>query len=290
MAGCLDVEVLCGTEVGFNATATLIAGRRDAVLVDTLFLRTEAEDIVRRIKARRLNLTHVVVTHGHCDHYFGATVLTTAFPGVRVVALPATVVAVSRTVDKKRAQWRSLLGDEIPTAALLPEPLLDATIELEQTDIQVRGPRQGDSGDNALVWIPDHRVVVAGDIVFNRAFVSIAGTSTSDRLRWIDALDEIARLRPSKLIAGHKEPAAPDSVDALDYTRAYLETVNELLAQEVTASEFERAIRERFGHVGTLEYALREAGREFCRSAAAPPACRRLEDQSTGAEGVTGGS
>jgi glyoxylase-like metal-dependent hydrolase (beta-lactamase superfamily II) len=54
-------------------SSTLIYGKRDAVLVDT-FITVEQEDgLVDWVAARGKNLTTIYATHGHGDHFFGAS-------------------------------------------------------------------------------------------------------------------------------------------------------------------------------------------------------------------------
>jgi glyoxylase-like metal-dependent hydrolase (beta-lactamase superfamily II) len=52
-------------------SASLIYGKRDAILVDTFFTVNQADALVDWIAASGKNLTTIYITHGHGDHLFG---------------------------------------------------------------------------------------------------------------------------------------------------------------------------------------------------------------------------
>src|SRR4029077_12935161 len=67
-------------------SSTLIFGERDAVLVDAPITVEQARSLANWIAASGKNLTAIYATHGHGDHFFGATILLERFPGARFVA------------------------------------------------------------------------------------------------------------------------------------------------------------------------------------------------------------
>src|SRR5882672_7851064 len=67
-------------------SATLIYGRRDAVLVDAFLTADQAHALVDWVEASGKNLTTIYVTHGHGDHFFGAGALLDRFPKASIVA------------------------------------------------------------------------------------------------------------------------------------------------------------------------------------------------------------
>ena len=52
-------------------SASLISGREEAVLVDALLTRAEAERLASWVRASGKTLTTICITHGHADHFFG---------------------------------------------------------------------------------------------------------------------------------------------------------------------------------------------------------------------------
>ena len=67
-------------------SATLIYGKRDAVLVDAMLTIEQAHALVEWVAASGKNLTTIYVTHGHGDHFFGIGALQNRFPNARAVA------------------------------------------------------------------------------------------------------------------------------------------------------------------------------------------------------------
>src|SRR5262249_53725101 len=70
-------------------TATLISGRRDAVLVDPLMTIEQGQALADWVAASGKNLTTVYITHGHGDHWFGLGSIRQRHPKVRAVATAA---------------------------------------------------------------------------------------------------------------------------------------------------------------------------------------------------------
>ncbi|WP_433281383.1 MBL fold metallo-hydrolase [Pseudonocardia xinjiangensis] len=78
--------------------STLIAGERDAVLVDPLMTVDESRALADWAAETGKNVTTVFVTHAHGDHFFGAPAVLDRFPG-------ATLVATPGVVEYLDAQW-----------------------------------------------------------------------------------------------------------------------------------------------------------------------------------------
>jgi glyoxylase-like metal-dependent hydrolase (beta-lactamase superfamily II) len=84
-------------EMWSPTSATLIYGDRDAVLVDALLTMDEGRALADWVAARARNLSMIYITHGHGDHFFGASAVLERFPAARMVA-------TGRVVDKMRGQ------------------------------------------------------------------------------------------------------------------------------------------------------------------------------------------
>jgi glyoxylase-like metal-dependent hydrolase (beta-lactamase superfamily II) len=68
-------------------SSTLIYGKRDAVLVDAFAVEQDGA-LVDWVAASGKNLTTIYATHGHGDHFFGASTVLERFPRARFVATP----------------------------------------------------------------------------------------------------------------------------------------------------------------------------------------------------------
>lgn len=243
----LTTTVHTASQTGFLVTSTLVAGEKDAVLIDAQFSKADAHRLVAAILESKKNLTHVYVTHFHPDHYFGLEVIKQAFPKAKLVALPGAVKEIKATWAAKVKQWSPMYGTLVPTKPILPVALPGKTITLEGQTLEIKGPMQGDSADNTYVWIPSTKTVIAGDIVFAGVHPWTRETTPDLRKAWIKTLDEIAALGPTTVVAGHKDPKAKDDVSAVKQTRDYLEAFEAAVASSKTPAEVQTKMKAKYG-------------------------------------------
>src|SRR5260370_947959 len=75
-------------------SSTLISGERDAVLVDAPITVEQARALANWVAALGKNLTTIYATHGHGDHFFGATAVLERFPNARSLPRPQVIDAL----------------------------------------------------------------------------------------------------------------------------------------------------------------------------------------------------
>ena len=244
--GKLTATVFTGSPAGFLADSTLVAGDKDAILIDAQFDLADAHRLVAAILDSHKHLTTVYVTHFHPDHYFGLAVIQQAFPAAKLVALPATVDEIKRTWQDKVKQWAPLYGDLVPSQPVVPAPLAGTSLSLEGQTLEIHGGVQGDAEDNSYVWIPSIKTIVAGDIIYRGVHAWTRETSAAQRKAWRHTLDELAALKPTTVIAGHKDPKLKDDAGAIDATRAYLDAFDAAVASSKTSAEVQKKVKARF--------------------------------------------
>jgi len=232
----LDYQVFTATRPGINPdlpagyeslawvanSATLIYGKRDAVLVDTFFTLEHSAKLVEQVAASGKNLTYIYVTHAHGDHFFGINTLKRRFPKVRAVA-PASVV---ERIDSRFAGdiqlLRSRFPGQVPDDPGRPEPLDEGSIELEGHPLIPIETGFTDSADSTSLYVPSIGLIVAGDVVYNGIHPFLAETNAQTRREWIAALDTLEALEPRAVVAGHKIPDHDDDPNNIAETRQYL--------------------------------------------------------------------
>jgi glyoxylase-like metal-dependent hydrolase (beta-lactamase superfamily II) len=242
----MQVQVLTASPEGFLVNASLVTGRRDAVLIDAAFTRADAQRIVDTIRASGKNLTTVYITHDHPDHYFGLEMIKQAFPRARFVALPATVASIEGRWKEEVEKWTPLYHDAITSDPILPAALEGRSIELEDGVLEIEGPVQGDSEFNAFVWIPPLRTVIAGDVVYSGVYAWTAETDTAARRRWAATLDRLAALDPAVVVPGHQNPALGTTPKSLAFTKEYLAAFDEELANSRTPEQLQEKVKARY--------------------------------------------
>lgn len=83
VAGNLEVEMFRG---GFASVNSFIfSNGRTQVVMDVQRKTGEAAKLVERVRAKGLPLTHVLITHGHTDHFTGMALFRKEFPDARIV-------------------------------------------------------------------------------------------------------------------------------------------------------------------------------------------------------------
>lgn len=242
----LEVSVYTASPAGFLVDSTIIAGERDAILIDAQFDLADAHRLVAQLLESKKNLTTVYITHYHPDHYFGLAVIKQAFPKAKLVALPAALAEIKKTAKPKVAQWSPMYGSLIPSDPILPAALAKPELTLEGQTLEIHGGVTGDDVDNSYVWIPSIKTVVAGDIVFRGVHPWTANTRPEQRKAWIKTLDEIAALRPTTVVAGHKDPKLDNSPAGIKQTRDYLEAFDAAVASSRSSAEVQQKLKARF--------------------------------------------
>jgi glyoxylase-like metal-dependent hydrolase (beta-lactamase superfamily II) len=192
-------------------SSTLIAGRDSAVLVDAPITTTQAGALAYRVAATGKSLTGIYITHGHPDHWFGASVRLDRFPDARMVATPAVVRQMRRYLAAEALSlWRRRFPGQIPANPAVAAELGPQVIELEGHQLTPVTLGHTDMDDTTCLHVPSARLVAAGDAVYNGVCPQLRESSAATRREWIAALDAIESLRPAVVVAGHKRPGATD--------------------------------------------------------------------------------
>ena len=114
------------------------------------------------------------------------------------------------------------IGANAPRRGVVPTALPADEITLEGHTLKILGPMQGDHVHCTALWDPDTRTLVAGDLVYNGAFVFLGEHLAPQYAEWLASLDYPESLDPVRVIAGHTKPGLPDDSFAIDWTRGYI--------------------------------------------------------------------
>jgi len=229
----LEIMVFTSSEehMGLGVNSALVMGEKDAVLIDAQFTLSNAHRLAAEILESGKNLTHIYVTHLHPDHFMGLPVLTQAFPNARVVSLAESADDINNAFDFKISYWgNEVLKQNGTKTKVFVESLDEPLIMLEGKRLEIVGPMQGDSANGTGVWIPSIKTLVASDLVFNRAHPWIADGKTPElRQAWLDALDQLAALKPEVVVPGHAPSNDLLDPQAIEFTAEYIRIFSEKL-------------------------------------------------------------
>jgi glyoxylase-like metal-dependent hydrolase (beta-lactamase superfamily II) len=224
-----------------SSTATLIAGAHDAVLVDALMTIEQGRQLVSWIADAGKNLTKIVITHGHGDHFFGAGPVLRAYPAARMLALNDDVIGEARLHLQPDilSNWIGWFGDRFDRTAAIPVKFGSEVLDVEGTPLNWLAVGGADGTPATVIHVAELDTVCAGDAVYNNIHMWLWNSTPESRATWLSTIDAIAALRPRTIIAGHKDPDAPDD-DAerqLAQSRRYVQDFDRAVQSSTSASQ-----------------------------------------------------
>lgn len=220
-------------------TSTLIYGDHDAVLVDPPFTYEQVSRLGDWIEREGKQLTAVYATHGHGDHWFGTDALLQRFPGTVAYATEGTIAMMHKQATEGRAQmWDVDFPGQIPPSPVVYQPIPVDGIKLEGHHMLAVEVGHTDTDDTTVLHVPSIGLVVAGDVAYNGVHQYLLESAHGGVEAWLAALDKVAALQPSAVVAGHKHRDLPDDPAILDETRDYLLNARRLLAQKPSPQEY----------------------------------------------------
>jgi glyoxylase-like metal-dependent hydrolase (beta-lactamase superfamily II) len=253
-----------GTTGVVNGNITLVVGREAALVVDTGQFPSIARRVIADIRRiTPLPVRHVVNTHWHGDHLLANSVFKEAWPQARFIAHSHTIAQGARfytdyaksmakrlpgIVDgmrKERAATRSAeerefldrtldcvdrAGPDIAaTRYLAPDLPVDREREIDLGGVKavVRHLGSGNTPGDLIVWLPEARVAIVGDMLVHPAPYAIG----SDLAPWTRTLGRLRALEPRVIVPGHGPVMHDDGyvrdVEALlESTRAQLASMH----------------------------------------------------------------
>lgn len=192
--------------VGLVPNVGIVVGDRATLVVDTGLGPRNGETIVREMRKIRANQdVYVVTTHYHPEHSLGAS----AFKGATLVMtriqqqdMTELGKQIQDTFAKRSALTAELLnGVQYPT----PDLLFDRDHRLDLGGVHARlmwrGPATMHTRGDTLVFVEEDRVLFTGDVVMSQRF--LAAQPTSSITTWLATLDELAALKPTRVVPSH---------------------------------------------------------------------------------------
>ena len=222
-------------------SSTLIYGVRDAVLVDSFITLEQARAQADWIASTGKNLTTIYATHGHGDHFFGASVLLERFPKARFVAMPSAIQIMKEQLspDVVASFWEPRFPNQLPKRLLAAQELRTDVIELEGEKLIVTPLGFTDSAGTTCLHVPSLQLIAAGDAAYNGVHLHLSESpDRQKRQQWIAALNKMESLKPRIVVAGHKNMKKDDDgARVLEQTRQYILDFQELAEKTTTAKE-----------------------------------------------------
>jgi glyoxylase-like metal-dependent hydrolase (beta-lactamase superfamily II) len=239
-------------ENGFFRAPVLIAGARDAVLIDAGFTFPDGKALAEAIKNSGKTLTTIYISQSDPDYYFSLAPIKAAFPEARVVAAPATIAAINGNIDKKLATWGPQLkenGPQTRAEIVIPEAFERKSLTLEGHAIEIVDAEG--MPNRRYIHVPSLNAIFGGVLVFAGVHVWTADTQGADaRARWVKNLESMAARKPAVVVPGHMAVGAALDASAPEYTRDYLVAFEEELAKAADSAALIAAMTQRYPNAG----------------------------------------
>jgi glyoxylase-like metal-dependent hydrolase (beta-lactamase superfamily II) len=239
-------------EHGFFRAPVLIAGVRDAVLIDAGFTFPDGKALAAAIKDSGKRLTTVYISQSDPDYYFSLAPIKKEFPDALIVAAPATIAAIKSSIDKKLATWGPQLKENGPQTLaeiVAPEAFEQEGLTLEGHAIEIVDAEG--MPNRRYIYVPSLKAIFGGVLVFAGVHVWTADTQGAEaRARWVKNLDSMAARNPRVVVPGHMTPGAALDASAIKYTRDYLLAFEEEIAKAADSAALIAAMTRRYPDAG----------------------------------------
>lgn len=209
------------------SNAGLVSSPERSVAVDALFApRMTRAFLVEAANVSTAPLDTLISTHHHIDHTLGNY----AFRGHVIIAHELTRAVMSRSMDLSALRGR--IGEVAPHFAedmkepfevVLPNVLYQdrMTVYAGDHELQLSHVPTAHTVDDTLVYLPEQRILFAGDLCF---FYVTPLAFEGSILGWIDALDTIKAMNVERIVPGHGPVGTPEHLGLL---RGYFELIRD---------------------------------------------------------------
>ena len=218
----LEFDLFTAEVRALASNAVLIKGGDEAVLVDNCLIQSDAQKLVKMIQSSRRELTTVLITHAHPDHYFGLAAIREAFPRARIYARKEVIDGM-REFRAKIVHWQEMYRCELPADLPLPEPLTGDSLQLEGHVIRFIDLFMVETVHATAFYLPAQKAFIAGDLVYAQAQHYMSDVNDPDT--WMAALEGVRKVGAiEKLFPGHGPVGGSELLDAsVQWMRDYKE-------------------------------------------------------------------
>ena len=246
----LTVQVYNADAASFHVNAVLVAGKTDAVLLDTGFTRADALRIAAMVLDSKKTLKTIYISQADPDYYFGTEVLKQYFPDAKLVSTAPTRKKIEATLATKLQVWGPRMGANAPKSVPLPDVLAGNTITLEDQTLEIRG-LDDSQPHRSHMWIPAIKTIAGGVNVYAGLHLWTADAqSVQERADWGKTLAAMAALQPAVVIAGHSQPGQPRDASQLAWSQAYLARYEQELPKAANSGALIEAMKAAYPTAG----------------------------------------
>jgi len=185
----LKVQEYESRHSGIGEKAVLVTGDEHAVLIDALWLLADGDELANWIASKDQKLTHILLTHGHPDHYMGLGPVVERFPDVQVLARQPIIDEIRYQFPSKWVHWQPMYGKQLPLEPVVPQLLTGQSMMVDGQEIVFIDLPPAETMAATAYYVPSARALIAGDIVFSKMHPYFA--DLNNPTSWIGALETL---------------------------------------------------------------------------------------------------
>jgi glyoxylase-like metal-dependent hydrolase (beta-lactamase superfamily II) len=245
----------------------IIVGDESVMVIDTQATPIMAAELIARVRTvTDKPVKYVVLSHYHAVRVLGAS----AFTGAQIIASEATrellVERGRQDMDSEIGRFPRLFrGKESIPGLTWPHITFHKrmTVWLGRREVQIIHIGRSHSAGDTVAWLPQERVLFAGDTVEAGATPYCGDAHFTD---WPATLDAVRALRPAKLVPGRgdslKDAAAIEAaiVGTASFTSDLFGIAKKAVAAgrdlHATYQEAMEVMRPKYGHWVIFEHCM----------------------------------
>lgn len=187
---------------GYMVNSTVIIGEKGVILVDSGGTDEVGKQIARAIaRITPKPVTHIINTHHHGDHVLGNV----AFKGAEIVSSEQCKALVEKTGTEWVQIMENMVGRKFPNTRPVPATLTfkeesSSERSLQGVRILFWVPRGSHTPGDMMVYLPDDKVLIGGDILVN---TTIPNMRDANIRNWIAALAKAQDFDAASIVPGH---------------------------------------------------------------------------------------
>lgn len=245
----------------------VVIGDDSVLVVDAQATPEMAQDVIARIRAvTDKPIRHVVLSHYHAVRVLGAS----GYEGAQIIASDVTrqliVERGQQDMDSEIGRFPRLFrGKESIPGLTWPQVTFtrQMTLWLGKREVQVIHIGRSHTAGDTVVWLPEERVLFAGDTVEFGATPYCGDAHFAD---WPGTLDAIRKLKPERLVPGRGRSLmnAQEVAEGLAGTAAFTSDLFAIARRAAAAgwdlgrtyAEAMAAMQPKYGHWVIFEHCM----------------------------------
>lgn len=187
---------------GYMANSTVIIGDKGVILVDSGGTDEVGKHLAKAIaRITPKPVTHIINTHHHGDHVLGNV----AFKGAEVISSEQCKVLVEKTGMEWVQIMENMVGRKFPNTIPVPAKLTFKDESRNSSSLQgvkmvFWVPLGAHSPGDMMVYLPDDRVLIGGDILVNATMPAMRDGHIRN---WVGALAKAREFDARTIVPGH---------------------------------------------------------------------------------------